>query len=152
MPTQEQLELRSLAQDFAASELRPHTAGWDERCALDDSVFEKLAELGFMGMLVPDASGGLGFDLETYLYVLEELAWGDPAVALAVAIHNGPVAGIVARHGTDEQKALWLPRMASGQVLGAFALSEPDAGSDAAAIATYTAKNEPIASSGLASA
>lgn len=136
MPTQEQLELRSLAQEFAATELRPHTADWDGRRALDESVFQKLAELGFLGMLVPEDAGGLGFDLETYLYVLEELAWGDAAVALAVAIHNGPVAGIVARHGTDEQRAAWLPRMASGELLGAFALSEPDAGSDASAIGT----------------
>ena len=136
MPTAEQLELKALAHEFAVGELRPHTAAWDERRALDDVVFEKLAELGFLGMLVPEECGGLGFDLATYLLVLEELAWGDAAVALSVAIHNGPVSGMVDRHGTDAQRADWLPRMASGETLGAFALSEPDAGSDAASIST----------------
>ena len=136
MPTAEQLELKALAHEFAESELRPHTAAWDERRSLDDAVFEKLAELGFLGMLVPEEYGGLGFDLVTYLLVLEELAWGDASVALSVAIHNGSVSGIVVRRGTDAQKADWLPQMASGEALGAFALSEPDAGSDAASIST----------------
>lgn len=135
-PTAEQLELQALARDFAEGELRPHAMAWDEARALDPHVFEKLAELGFMGMLVPEEYGGLGFDLTTYLLVLEELAWGDASVALAVAIHSGPVSGMILRHGTDEQKARWLPRLASGEVLGAFALSEPEAGSDPAALAT----------------
>jgi len=136
MQTDEQLELKALAHDFAEAELRPHTAAWDERGALDEDVFGKLAELGFLGMLVPEEHGGLGFDFATYLLVLEELAWGDAAVALSVAIHNGPVAAVVLRHGTAAQKAEWLPRMASGDALGAFALSEPGSGSDPASIST----------------
>lgn len=141
MNAEERLELQQLARDFAHSELRPHTAAWDEALALDDGVFEKLAELGFLGMLVPEEHGGLGFDLATYLVVLEELAWGDGAVALSVAIHNGPVAGLIARHGSDAQKAEWLPRMASGEALGAFALSEPDAGSDAGSLRTRAVRD-----------
>jgi len=136
MLNEEQLELQQLARDFAKAELRPHTAAWDDQRALDDSVFEKLAESGFLGMLIPEEYGGLGFELATYLTVLEELSWGDAAVALSVAIHNGPVVELLLRHGSDEQKSHWLPRMATGEVLGAFALSEPDSGSDASSIST----------------
>jgi alkylation response protein AidB-like acyl-CoA dehydrogenase len=136
MPTSEQLEVQALAHDFAASELRPYSASWDERREVDGPIFEKLAESGFLGMLVAEEYGGLGLDLSTYLLVVEELAWGDAAVALSVAIHNGPVVDVIVRHGTAEQKAEWLPRLASGEALGAFALSEPDAGSDASSVAT----------------
>ena len=136
MLTDEQRELRELAHAFAEAELRPATAEWDERRELDEGVFAKLAESGFLGMLVPEEHGGLGFDVPTYLTVLEEIAWGDAAVALSVAIHNGPVVEVIRRHGSDEQRARWLPRLASGEALGAFALSEPDAGSDPSSVAT----------------
>jgi alkylation response protein AidB-like acyl-CoA dehydrogenase len=135
-PSAEQLEIQGLARDFAEGELRPYTAGWDEARALDDEVFTKLSELGFMGMLVPEAYGGLEFDLPTYLLVLEELARGDGAVALSVAIHSGPVCGLVHALGSEEQKQRWLPLLGSGEALGAFALSEPDVGSDAGSVQT----------------
>ncbi len=141
MLTDEQLELQALARDFATAELRPKTAEWDERRELDDDVFEKLAESGFLGMLIEEEFGGLGFSLDTYLTVLEEIAWGDASVALSVAIHNGPVVELIARHGSDEQKKEWLPRLASGEVLGAFALSEPDSGSDAASVTTTATRD-----------
>lgn len=134
--TDEQRELQTLAHDFAVAELRPKTAAWDQERSLEDDVFSKLAESGFLGMRVPEAYGGLGFDLQTYLTVLEELAWGDAAVALSVAIHNGPVTDLLVRHGTESQKEAWLPRLATGEALGAFALSEPDAGSDASSVST----------------
>jgi alkylation response protein AidB-like acyl-CoA dehydrogenase len=134
--TDEQRELQALAHAFAESELRPGTAGWDETRTLPDDVFEKLAESGFLGMLVPEEYGGLGFDLATYLLVLEELSWGDAAVALSVAIHSGPVVETILSHGSEEQKQRWLPALASGEILGAFALSEPDAGSDASSVST----------------
>jgi alkylation response protein AidB-like acyl-CoA dehydrogenase len=139
--TDEQRELRELARDFATAELRPHSATWDEVRALPDDVFAKLAESGFLGMLVPETYGGLGFDLPTYLLVLEELAWGDASVALSVAIHSGPVSGMVLRHGTEAQKQTWLPLLASGEALGAFALSEPDAGSDASSVTTRATRD-----------
>jgi acyl-CoA dehydrogenase len=136
MLTEEQREIQALAREFAEGEIRPHAARWDETRELDDPVFEKLAELGFMGMLVPERYGGLGLDWTTYLLVLEELAWGDAAVALSVAIHNGPVAELLLAHGGEAQKERWLPKLASGELLGAFALSEPGAGSDASGITT----------------
>jgi alkylation response protein AidB-like acyl-CoA dehydrogenase len=135
-PTPEQLEIQSLARDFAQGELRPHTAEWDANKALDEGVYESLAELGFLGMLIPEEHGGLAFDFSTYLLILEELAWGDATVALGVAIHNGPVANMLVGHGSDEQKARWLPAMASGEALAAFALSEEGAGSDPSAMTT----------------
>ena len=136
IPTPEQLEIQTLARDFAERELSPRAPAWDADRALDDTVFGQLAELGFLGMLVPESYEGLEFDFGTYLLVLEELARGDAAVALSVAIHNGPVAGLIGAHGSDEQKRRWLPRLASGAALGAFALSEPDVGSDVSAVAT----------------
>ena len=136
MLTTEQLEIQALAREFAEGEIRPHTARWDETRELDDGIFAKLAELGFMGMRIPEQFGGLGLDWTTYLLVLEELAWGDAAVGLSVAVHNGPVAELLLAHGSDAQKERWLPRLASGELLGAFALSEPEAGSDARSLET----------------
>jgi len=136
MTSAEQLEIQALAREFARAALRPRSAEWDAARTLDESVFAELAELGFLGMLIGEEHGGLALDYTTYAMVLEELAWGDAAVALAVGAHNGPVATLLARHGSAEQKAKWLPELASGRVLGAFALSEAAAGSDASALTT----------------
>ena len=140
MVTSERQEIQALARDFAASELRPHVSEWDERRAIDEDVFGKLAELGFMGMLVPEEHGGLAFDFATYVAVLEELAWGDASVALSVAIHNGPVATLLVRHANESQKKRWLPALASGEALGAFAMSEAGSGSDPGGLATKAHK------------
>ena len=132
----EQIEIRGLAREFALGELRPLAPEWDARRAIDPGIFSKLGELGFMGMRIPEAWGGLDFDLVTYLLVLEELAWGDAGVTLGVAIHNGPVTYLLREYGSEEQKERYLPRMAAGEVVGAFALSEPGAGSDARSLST----------------
>ena len=130
-----------MARDFAAGEIRPYSPGWDAARELDGGVFDKLSELGFMGMQVPEEYGGLGFDAGTYLLALEELAWGDAAVALTVAIHNGPVASLLLAHGSDEQRQRYLPAMASGEVLTAFSLSEKGAGSDAGGLGCEAARD-----------
>lgn len=139
--TEEQREIRAMAREFALGEIRPHAADWDAHRSLDPEVFSKLGELGFLGMRVPEVFGGLGLDLDTYLLVLEELAWGDASVALAVAIHSGPVGHLLLRYGTEEQKTRYLPRLASGEILGAFALSEAGAGSDARSLATLARRD-----------
>ncbi len=136
MLTTEQREIRALARDFARGEIRPGSADWDARRELDRDLFAKMAELGFFGVRIPESYGGLELDLATFLVVLEQLAWGDAAAALAASIHNGPVTELLVRHGSDEQRALFLPRMASGESIAAFALSEPEAGSDARSLAT----------------
>ncbi len=130
-PTPDQVEIRALARQFAAGEIRPHAPQWDADRTLDPEIFSKLGEMGFMGMRVQEAYGGLELDLPTYLMALEELAWGDAGLALAVAIHSGPVTTLLQKYGTEEQKERYLPSMALGETLAAFALSEPDAGSDA---------------------
>jgi alkylation response protein AidB-like acyl-CoA dehydrogenase len=128
-------EVRGLARQFAEAELRPGVEAWDRDGALDPSVLDQLAELGFFGMLCPEEHGGLAFDVDTYLVALEELAWGEPAVALTLSIHSAFAVTLLLRHGTEDQKSRWLPELASGQRVGVFALSEADAGSDAAAVA-----------------
>lgn len=135
--TDEQREILKLARSFAAQELRP---GVEER-EEDESSFDRgpvdmLGELGFLGMLIPEAYDGLGLDMLTYLYVLEEIAWGDASVAVSMSVHNSLPTQTLLRHGSEEQKERWLKPMARGEVLGAFSLSEADAGSDASAIVT----------------
>ncbi|MCY4571938.1 MAG: acyl-CoA dehydrogenase family protein [Gemmatimonadetes bacterium] len=136
MLTAEQQAIRELARDFADSEIVPHAAAWDQAGAFDRDVLARLGELGFLGMLVPERYGGLGLDLPTYLVALEELARGDAALALTVAIQNGPVPAILLAHGTEAQKARWLPDLASGAKIAGFALSEAQAGSDPSAMTT----------------
>ena len=141
MVSAEQLEIRGMARDFAAGELRPHTAEWDAARELPGDLYPKLAELGFLGMRVPEEHGGLALDMVTYLLALESLSWGDAAAALGVAIHNGPVTQLLLERGTDDQRARWLPPMATGEMLGVFALSEADAGSDPGALALRAEKD-----------
>src|SRR5687768_15414031 len=124
--TQDTLEIRGLAREFAEAELRPHAERWDAERALDADVAAKLAELGFFGMLVPEADGGMGFDLATGLAALEELAWGEAAVALLVA-ESIAAADLLARYGGDALRAAWLPRLASGEALACIADMSDDA-------------------------
>lgn len=136
MLTEDQRAIRELARDFADSEIAPRAAAWDQRGAFDLDVLNKLGELGFLGMLVPERYGGLGLDLPTYLVALEELSRGDAALALTVAIQNGPVPAVLLAHGSESQKAQWLPGLASGRTIVGFALSEAQAGSDVSAMTT----------------
>lgn len=124
--TQDVLEIRGLAREFAAAELRPHSEHWDGARALGADVPAKLAELGFFGMLVPESDGGMGFDLLTCLAALEELAWGEAAVALLVA-ESIAAADLVARYGADTLRAEWLPRLAAGAALACVAEPSDDA-------------------------
>lgn len=134
-------QVRTLAREFADAELRPNVEAWDRERRLDPRVIEHLAELGFFGMLVPGEYGGMEFDLPTYLAVLEELARGEPAVALTVSIHSAFAVGLILRHGSEEQKKRWLGPLAAGEAIGCFALSEPDAGSDAGAVQARAERN-----------
>ncbi len=138
----ERQQVRELARDFARSELRPHVEAWDAARAIDRGVLAQLGELGFFGMLVPEEHGGLGFDLPTYVAVLEELAWGEPSVALTLSIHSVCAASLLLRHGDDAQRERWLPPLASGEAIACFALSEAAAGSDAASIAARARRTQ----------
>ena len=134
MLTPDQLSIRSLARDFAAREIRPHAAEWEREGAIPRGIVDQLAELGFLGMLVPEAYDGLGLDETSYLIALEQIAWGDASTAVAVSVHNSLPTRMILSHGSDGQKERWLRPLARGEMLGAFALSEAGAGSDAAAI------------------
>jgi acyl-CoA dehydrogenase len=124
-------EIRGLARDFAATKLRPFSEKWDAAGALDDSVLTEVAELGFFGMLVPEAEGGMGFDAATYVAALEELAWGEPAAALLVA-QSVIAADLVLRFGDAAQRKRWLAALAAGESLGCLAFAD-ESHADAAA-------------------
>lgn len=132
----ERRQVVDLARQFAEAELRPNVEAWDAQRTLPPDVLDQLAELGFYGMLVPEEHGGMGFDLPTYIGVLEQLAWGEPSIALLLSIHSAFGVRLILGHGSDEQKQQWLPAMAAGEARACFALSEAGAGSDAGALTT----------------
>ena len=132
--TEEQREVQRLAREFAMAEIAPHVADWDERAHFEPELIGKLGALGFLGMLVPEQYDGLGLDTQTYLIALEEIAAVDASAAVMMSVHNSLPTQMLLRWGSDAQKERFLKPMARGELLGAFALSEPDAGSDAASM------------------
>jgi butyryl-CoA dehydrogenase len=138
--TEEHLMIQDLARKFAESELAPIAAKIDETAEYPVEMFAKMGELGFMGLTVPDAYGGTGTDTVSYAIVIEELARACASTALGVAAHNSLACGPILILGSEEQKKKYLPEMASGQAIGAFGLTEPQAGSDASNISTTAVK------------
>ncbi|MBS1869030.1 MAG: acyl-CoA dehydrogenase family protein [Actinobacteria bacterium] len=132
----EQREIRALARDFAEREIAPHAAAWDREHRFPHEVFARLGELGLMGACVPLEHGGAGADFLSYVLALEELARADAGVAVTVAVHTSAATLPLLAHGTPEQVARLVPPLAQGIELGAFALTEPEAGSDASALRT----------------
>jgi alkylation response protein AidB-like acyl-CoA dehydrogenase len=132
--TEEQREIVQLARTFACEELAPHAAAWDREARFDRTVAAKLGSLGFLGMLIPEEYDGLGLDTLTYLLALEEIAVGDASTAVLMSVHNSLPTQMILRFGNEEQKERLLRPMARGEKIGAFALSEPDAGSDASSL------------------
>ena len=135
-PTAEQSEIQELARDFADAEIEPHAAEWDREHRFPRDLFTKLAELGLMGACVPEEYGGAGTDFVSYILVLEELSRADAGVGVTVAVHTSAVTLPLLAFGTDEQRARFVPPLARGEHLGAFALTEPEAGSDAGSLRT----------------
>ncbi len=132
--TPEQQLIHDTARDFAERELEPHANEWDEKHIFPREAFNKMAELGFAGMLVPEEYGGVGADTLSYILMLEELNRVVPALGTVISVHNSLACGALLYFGSDEQKARYLPLLASGQWLGAYALSEAHAGSNPAAM------------------
>ncbi|MEU1395328.1 acyl-CoA dehydrogenase family protein [Micromonospora zamorensis] len=137
----EQAAVRQLAAEFADRELLPHAAAWDRRESVDPAIVGKLGDLGFLGLTIAEADGGSGGDHLAYCLVLEELGRGDSAVRGIVSVSLGLVAKSIAAHGSAEQRAEWLSRLCAGTALGCFALTEPDSGSDAAALRTRAVRD-----------
>jgi len=134
--TAEQREIQALARDFASEHIEPHAAAWDREHRFPREVFARLADLGLMGVCVPDEYGGAGADFMSYVLVLEELSRADAGVGVTVAVHTSATTLPILAFGTDEQKSRFVPPLARGDVLGAFALTEPEAGSDAGSLRT----------------
>ncbi|TML90294.1 MAG: acyl-CoA dehydrogenase [Actinobacteria bacterium] len=134
--TPEQSEIQALTRELAQAEIEPHAAEWDRQERFPRELFGKLAELGLMGVCIPEEYGGAGADFLAYVLVLEELSRADAGVGVTVAVHTSAVALPILLFGTDEQKARFVPPLARGEQLGAFALTEPEAGSDAGALRT----------------
>jgi alkylation response protein AidB-like acyl-CoA dehydrogenase len=134
--TADQVQIQALAREFAQNEIAPHAAAWDRDAFFEPALVTKLGALGFLGMLVPEEYDGLGLGTLTYLLALEEIAAADASAAVLMSVHNSLPTQMILRFGSAEQKRRFLGPMARGELLGAFALSESDAGSDASALRT----------------
>ena len=134
--TQDQEMIRDAVRDFAQAELWPHAARWDKEHHFPKEAHTGLAALGAYGICVPEEWGGAGLDYVTLALVLEEIAAGDGGTSTAISVTNCPVNAILLRYGSAQQKKQWLTPLARGEMLGAFCLTEPHVGSDAAAIRT----------------
>jgi alkylation response protein AidB-like acyl-CoA dehydrogenase len=138
----EQREIQTLARDFVRAEIEPQAAEWDREHHFPREIFAELAELGLMGVCVPEEYGGAGADFLSYVLVLEELSRGDAGVGVTVAVHTSAVTLPILRFGTEEQRARFVPPLARGEQLGAFALTEAEAGSDAASLRTSATRDD----------
>jgi alkylation response protein AidB-like acyl-CoA dehydrogenase len=135
-----QRDVRERAAEFAAREVAPHAARWDQEDRFPNEVFEKLAEAGFMGLPIPEEYGGGGTDFLSYVLLIEEISRADAGVGVTLAVHTSAGTLPILTYGTGEQKARWVLDLAGGQKIGCFALTEPEAGSDASAIQTRAEK------------
>ncbi|WP_061137741.1 acyl-CoA dehydrogenase family protein [Caballeronia fortuita] len=129
--TEEQRMIRDAARQFATEVLAPNAGQWDKDGAIPDAVVRQLGELGLLGMIVPAELGGTFSDYTAYALAMEEIAAGCASCATMMSVHNSVGCGPILAYGTDAQKAEWLPKLASGEVIGAFCLTEPQAGSEA---------------------
>ncbi len=128
---EEQQAFRALAREFLDNEVVPHRAAWDRAEQVDTAIIPKLAELGFFGLTIPEEYGGVGGDYITYCLGMEELGRADSSVRGIVSVSMGLVGKSILGYGTEEQKQDWLRKIATGESLGCFGLTEPDTGSDA---------------------
>ena len=134
--TEENLMIRDMAREFATRELAPNAAEWDKNASFPREALKEMGELGLLGMLVPEQFGGAATDNVAYSMALEEIAAGDGACSTIMSVHNSVACLPILRYGSDDQKQEYLTTLASGEKLGAFCLTEPQAGSDASAIST----------------
>jgi alkylation response protein AidB-like acyl-CoA dehydrogenase len=138
--TDEQQMIKETARRFAESELAPIAIQIDESAEYPVEMFARMGEMGFMGLIVPAEYGGTGTDMVSYAIVIEELARVCGSTALGVAAHNSLACGPIVMMGNEAQKKKYLPALASGEAIGAFCLTEPQAGSDASNIKTTAVK------------
>ena len=139
--TDEQRLIRKAARDFATKELAPHVREWEESATFSRAIFDKMGELDFTGLYVPEEYGGTGVGRLTAAIIFEELAKGCFATAVYVSVHN-MVTNLIYSYGNEEQRQKWVKPLAMGEKLGAYSLTEAEAGSDAAALSARAVKTE----------
>ena len=132
----DQVMVRNMAKEFATKELEPRAAEVDEKGEFPHDSIKKMAELGLLSMTIPEKYGGAGFDFTSLAIAIEEISRACGSTGVICAVHNSLAAWPIVNWGTDAQKEKYLPRMATGELLGAFGLTEPNAGSDPAAMET----------------
>lgn len=128
--------IREMAKSFASEKLAPNSAKWDKEAEIPRAVFDELSKLGMMGMMVPEAYDGAGCSVFSYVLALEEIACGDASTSSIMSVHNSVGCMPILKFGTDAQKEKFLKPLAKGEMIGAFCLTEPQAGSDASNIKT----------------
>ena len=138
--TDEQRLIRETARDFTNREIVPRVRENDRNERFDTELVRKIADMGFLGAIVPEEYGGRAVDYRTYALIVEEIGRGDSAMRTVVSVVTSLVCSSIVRWGSEDQKQEWLPRLCSGEALGCFALTEPDAGSDAANLKTRAEK------------
>ena len=129
--TEEHLMIRDAARDFAHTELLPGVIERDEKQSFPDDLVKKMGDLGFMGIMVDPKYGGSGMDTLSYVLIMEELSKVDASASVIVSVNNSLVCYGIEAYGSEEQKQKYLTKLATGEYVGAFCLSEPEAGSDA---------------------
>ena len=139
--SEEQKHIAQSAKDFSEKYIRPHIMKWDESQTFPVELFKKAGEMGFMGIFIPHEYGGSGLGYHEYIAILEEISKVDPSIGLSVAAHNSLCTGHIYYHGNEEQKKKWLPKLAHGEWIGAWGLTEHNTGSDAGGMATTAIKD-----------
>ncbi|HUP61901.1 MAG TPA: acyl-CoA dehydrogenase family protein [Thermoanaerobaculia bacterium] len=139
--TDEQLQIQQMVRDFAQSEIKPHLMEWDEAQHFPVDTFKRAGELGMLGVVFPEEYGGAGLSYVDYVNVIEELAVIDSGFALSVAAHNSLCTGHIYHAGNETQKKQWLPKLTTGEWIGAWGLTEPGSGSDASGMRTIAVKD-----------
>jgi alkylation response protein AidB-like acyl-CoA dehydrogenase len=140
--TETQRQVVELAREFAREKIEPFAAEWDRTSHFPRDVIDEMGKLGFLGMTTPEEYDGMGLDTVTYLLALEEIAAADSSIAVSMGIHNAIPTTMLVKHGTPQQKERWLKPMARGELLAGFALSEAEAGSDAASLAAQATREK----------
>ncbi len=138
--SEDDLMIKETAADLAAKRIYPFAEKWDEEEALPQEILAELAELGYFGMMLPEEYGGLGLSTVTYNCAMEELAAACAGLMITLSVHNSLCGEALCRFGSDELKKRYLPDMAAGKIIGAYCLTEPNAGTDAASIKTAAVK------------
>src|SRR5580698_2020000 len=134
--TPEQIQLRKSVREFAEAEIAPHVMEWDEDQIFPTEAIRKLGELGYMGAIFPEDLGGAGLGYIEYSIVIEELSRVDGSIGIILAAHTSLCSNHIYKMGTDEQRRRYIPKLASGEWLGCWSLTEPEAGSNAAGTRT----------------